>query len=93
MRAFVRDSSVKQLDADGDEVMAGSERSPLDENVKARLGSGILRKGKPVVRPNLHDVSLMHRPHRDPDMHPLRADRRSYRASQPLLSLCSVGRR
>jgi len=44
VQAFVRDSAIKYMDADGDEVMAAPDESTLADSLKARMASGENRK-------------------------------------------------
>ncbi|KZT70137.1 hypothetical protein DAEQUDRAFT_725760 [Daedalea quercina L-15889] len=44
VQAFTRDSAIKYVDADGDEVMTTSDGSTFPAPLKARLSSGELRK-------------------------------------------------
>ena len=46
VQAFTRDSAIKYMDADGDEVMSAPDENVLPATFKARLASGEYRKGE-----------------------------------------------
>lgn len=72
-RAFVRESGVKHVDADGDEVMTSpvKESSEAVDTLEERLAMGELRKGALVL--NVDHVVCTYTLHtRDTNAHPHR---------------------